>query len=434
MGEPVPLGADPPARQWSAWRVVLNFGIVSLVVDLASNGAESLTGPLLGQLGASALVVGVVTGLGEAFALTFRLISGPWSDRTGRYWTFTIAGYALTAVCVPLLAVTPFVGSVGLVLASTLILVERTGKAIRSPAKTVLLANAAGAVGRGRGFAVHKSLDQAGSLLGPLVVSAVIAVTTVIWPAFAVLAIPGAVAIGILVWMRARVPDLSVYESSRDRAPVSARPRPGATDDPADPGNPADPTDPPAPFRLPRAFYLFAATVGVSTVGLVSFGVISFHLVDAEILPLAAVPLVYAVAMGSAALGALASGYAYDKLGTGVLFSLPLMIAFVPGLSLSAQLGAVVVGAVLWGAATGIQESTVKALVADLVPSGHRGTAYGIFAAFEGAAALAGGTLAGALYDQVPVLVGTVFALQVAAVALLWATIRLQRRDAGLST
>lgn len=429
MGEPVPGGAAPRSRQWSAWRVVLNFGIVSLVVDLASNGAQSLTGPLLGQLGASALVVGVVTGLGEAFALTFRLITGPWSDHTGRYWTFTITGYALTAICVPLLAVTPFVGAAGLVLASALVLAERTGKAIRSPAKTVLLANAAGAVGRGRGFAVHKSLDQAGSLLGPLVVSAVIAATTVIWPAFAVLAIPGAVAIGILVWMRTRVPDLSVYESSRDRAPVAAPHQPGAPEDPANPG---DPSDPPAPFRLPRAFYLFAATVGVSTVGLVSFGVISFHLVDAGILPLAAVPLVFAVAMGSAALGALASGYAYDRLGTGVLFSLPLMIAFVPGLTLSAQLGFVVIGAVIWGAATGIQESTVKALVADLVPSGRRGTAYGIFAAFEGAAALAGGTLAGGLYGQVPVLIGLVVALQVAASALLWTTIRLQRRDAGL--
>ena len=429
MGEPVPGGAAPRSRQWSAWRVVLNFGIVSLVVDLASNGAQSLTGPLLGQLGASALVVGVVTGLGEAFALTFRLITGPWSDHTGRYWTFTITGYALTAICVPLLAVTPFVGAAGLVLASALVLAERTGKAIRSPAKTVLLANAAGAVGRGRGFAVHKSLDQAGSLLGPLVVSAVIAATTVIWPAFAVLAIPGAVAIGILVWMRTRVPDLSVYESSRDRAPVAAPHQPGAPEDPANPG---DPSDPPAPFRLPRAFYLFAATVGVSTVGLVSFGVISFHLVDTGILPLAAVPLVFAVAMGSAALGALASGYAYDRLGTGVLFSLPLMIAFVPGLTLSAQLGFVVIGAVIWGAATGIQESTVKALVADLVPSGRRGTAYGIFAAFEGAAALAGGTLAGGLYGQVPVLIGLVVALQVAASALLWTTIRLQRRDAGL--
>jgi len=238
MGESDPLGTAPPARQWSAWRVVLNFGIVSLVVDLASDGAQSLTGPLLGQLGASALVVGVVTGLGEAFALSFRLISGPWSDRTGRYWTFTIAGYALTAVCVPLLAVTPFVGGTGLVLASALILAERTGKAIRSPAKTVLLANAAGAVGRGRGFAVHKSLDQAGSLLGPLVVSAVIAATTVIWPAFAVLAVPGAVAIGILVWMRTRVPDLSVYEGSRDRAPVAAPPQAGAPEDSVDPGDP----------------------------------------------------------------------------------------------------------------------------------------------------------------------------------------------------
>ncbi|TFC17635.1 MFS transporter [Cryobacterium algoritolerans] len=432
MGESDPLGSAPPARQWSAWRVVLNFGIVSLVVDLASDGAQSLTGPLLGQLGASALVVGVVTGLGEAFALSFRLISGPWSDRTGRYWTFTIAGYALTAVCVPLLAVTPFVGGTGLVLASALILAERTGKAIRSPAKTVLLANAAGAVGRGRGFAVHKSLDQAGSLLGPLVVSAVIAATTVIWPAFAVLAVPGAVAIGILVWMRTRVPDLSVYEGSRDRAPVAAPPQAGAPEDSVDPGDPSDPADRPAAFKLPRTFYLFAATVGVSTVGLVSFGVISFHLVDAGILPLAAVPLVFAVAMGSAAIGALASGYAYDKLGTGVLFTLPVMIALVPGLTLSAQLGAVIVGAVLWGMATGIQESTVKALVADLVPNGMRGTAYGIFAAFEGAAALAGGALAGALYGQVPVLVATVVALQVAAFALLWATIRRQHRDAGL--
>jgi len=219
--------------------------------------------------------------------------------------------------------------------------------------------------------------------------------------------------------MRARVPDLSVYEGSRDR-PRSLAP----------PVSTSNPGDPPAALGLPRTFYLFASTVGVSTVGLVSFGVISFHLVDAGILPLAAVPLVYATAMGAAALGALASGYAYDRLGSGVLFSLPLMIAFVPGLSLSAQLGAVIVGAVLWGTATGVQESTVKALVADLVPTGLRGTAYGIFAAFEGAAALAGGALAGALYDRVSMLITIVVILQALAVALLWATIRRQRRDA----
>ena len=420
-----PAAPGPPAAPpWSPWRVVLSFGLVSLAVDMVSDGARSISGPLLGELGASALVVGLVTGSSEAIALAFRLVSGPWADRTSRYWTFTIFGYALTAICVPLLAIAPFVGGVGLVLASALILAERTGKAVRSPAKTVLLANAAGAVGRGRGFAVHKSLDQLGALLGPLFVSAVIAATTVIWPALALLAIPGAFALALLVWMRKRVPDMSVYESTRDRAP-----QPDAqAADPSDPASTPAPTD--APPRLPRAFYLFAAAACASTVGLVSFGVISFHLTDAGMVSLAVVPLFFAGAMGAAALSALASGYVYDKQGAAVLLVLPLMIAFIPGLALSNQLGAVVVGMLLWGMAVGIQDSTVKALVADLVPSGRRGTADGTFAAIEGVAALAGGALAGALYGDVAALVAIVAALQAVAFMLLVVTIRMQRRPA----
>src|SRR3954453_15275819 len=83
---------------------------------------RSVAGPFLGSLGASALVVGVITGAGEALALVLRLFSGPLADRSGRYWSLTILGYAMTAVCVPLLAVAPFVGSLGLALAATLIL------------------------------------------------------------------------------------------------------------------------------------------------------------------------------------------------------------------------------------------------------------------------------------------------------------------------
>lgn len=419
MSTPDPAAHAPKAPAWSAWRVVLSFGLVSLAIDMVADGARSISGPLLGELGASALVVGLVTGSSEAIALAFRLVSGPWADRTNRYWTFTIVGYALTAICVPLLAIAPFAGAAGLVLASTLILAERTGKAVRSPAKTVLLANAAGAVGRGRGFAVHKSLDQLGALLGPLFVSAVIAATTVMWPAFALLAIPGALGIGLLLWVRKRVPDMSVYESSRDRAPQTDASEPLAASATTD-----------APPRLPQTFYLFAAAAGASTVGLVSFGVISFHLTDAGMVPLAVVPLFLAVAMGAAALSALVSGYVYDKQGAAVLLVLPVLIALIPGLALSDQIGAVLVGVLLWGLAVGIQDSTVKALVADLVPSGRRGTAYGTFAAVEGVAALAGGALAGALYDNVALLVIIVAALQAVAFVLLVVTIRMQRRQA----
>src|SRR4051812_27625971 len=122
-------------------------------------GARSLYGPLLATLGASATAVGLVTGAGEATALLLRLVSGPFADRTRRYWPLTLLGYALTAVCVPLMALTPALGVAGLAVAAALILAERLGKAIRSPAKSALLADAAERVGLGRGLGVHKALD-----------------------------------------------------------------------------------------------------------------------------------------------------------------------------------------------------------------------------------------------------------------------------------
>ena len=93
---------------WSPWRTVVGFGVVSLAADMVYEGARSVTGPLLASLGASALLVGLVSGAGEATALLMRVIFGSWADRSGRYWTLTFAGYGLTAICVPALAVTPF--------------------------------------------------------------------------------------------------------------------------------------------------------------------------------------------------------------------------------------------------------------------------------------------------------------------------------------
>src|SRR6478752_10587896 len=210
-----PVTGTRPALRWSAWRVVWWFGFVSLAADMVYEGARSKYGPLLASLGAGAVVVGFVTGAGEAMALVLRLVFGPLADRTGRYWGLTMAGYGLTAVCVPLLAVTPFVGGFGLVLAAVLILLERSGKAVRSPSKSALLAHVASAVGRGRGFGLHKALDQIGALAGPLLVAGVIAAAAgAIWPAMAVLAIPGAAAMILLAVIRSRVPDPSVYDSA----------------------------------------------------------------------------------------------------------------------------------------------------------------------------------------------------------------------------
>jgi MFS family permease len=416
MSASAPDPVTPRRAAWSPWRTVVAFGAVSLAGDMVYEGMRSIAGPFLGSLGASALLVGLITGAGEAMALILRVFSGPLADRTGRYWSLTILGYAMTAVCVPLLAVAPFVGSVGLALAATLILLERAGKAIRSPSKSALLAGVAVSVGRGRGFAVHKALDQVGAFAGPLVVAGVIALAGVQWPALAVLAVPGAVCMLLLLTLKRRSDDArtgSHAPEGIDRA-----------GDPA--GHASTIVDPSA---LPVHFYAFAASCALGTLGLMTFGVIAYHLVDAGLVTTAVVPLLYAAAMAIEAVAALVTGFAYDRWGASILYTLPALIVAVPALALSDTWPLVLTGALTWGAVTGVQDSTVKALVADLVPQRRLATAYGVFAAFQGIAALAGGTLAGGLYaDHRTVLIALVAVAQVLSAGLL--VVALRRRGA----
>lgn len=424
--------SDAPATRPAGlrpWSMVLGLGFVSLMIDMVSDGAISVGGAFLEQLGASAALVGAVTGAATAIALVLRLVTGPSADRTGAYWGFTITGYGLSAISVPLLALTPLLGAASLAGASVLLLAERTGKGVRGPAKTVLLADAAGAVGRGRGFGVHKLLDQTGAFAGPLLVAAIAAATGALWPAFLALAVPAAVAMVLLFWLRARVPDTSAYRPA-DPAPE----RRGAPSEAS-----AEPVKTPlaarlsglaaVPSRVRTTFLLFATFAALTTFGLLSFGVMSYHLVAADLAPIAAVPLVYAAGMAAAAAGAIATGWTYDRVGPVVLLSVPLLTAFVPGFTLGGTIIVVVVGVVVWGLATGVQDSTVKALVADLVPAEQRGSAYGWFAVFQGLGALAGASVAGSLYGRVPELIVLVAVLQIAASVLLIVVLRRHRSE-----
>ncbi|WP_409429065.1 MFS transporter [Mycobacterium sp. SMC-11] len=385
-------GASRPTL--SAWRFVAVFGTVSLLADFVYEGARSITGPLLASFGATGLVVGTVTGIGEAAALGLRLVSGPLADRTRRFWAWTIAGYALTVLTVPLLGVA---GT--LWVACALVIAERVGKAVRSPAKDTLLSHATSAIGRGRGFAVHEALDQVGAVIGPLTVAGVLALTGGDYaPALGVLALPGAATLALLVWLRLRVPEPRDYE----------REEPGAV-----PAHPAD-----AVGRLPAAFWRYCGFVALTMTGFTTFGLVSFHLVTQGLLPAAAVPVLYAAAMGADAVAALVSGWCYDRFGGKVVFALPILSAAVAMFAFAGSVAAAVTGALLWGAAVGIQESTLRAVVADLVPPGRRASAFGVFAAGLGAAAAIGGVLTGWLYDvSVGALIASVLGIQLLALA-----------------
>lgn len=397
----------------SAWRVVWWFGFVSLAADMVYEGARSVHGPILAALGASAVVVGAVTGAGEAMSLVLRLVFGPLADRTGRYWSLTIIGYGLTAVCVPLLAVAPRLGGAGLAFAATMILLERLGKAVRSPSKSALLAQVAGAVGRGRGFGVHKALDQVGAFSGPLLVAALVAAGS-LWWGMAALAVPGAIAMLLLFTLRRRVPDPSVYDDAP--AAVSTSPSRGWWADAVGAGLSGD-------------FFRYAVAASLTTGALVTFGIIGYHLTVEGILPVAAIPLLYAAAMAVGAVAALLVGWAYDRTGTRILLVVPVLVALVPALALGSSLVYVLVGVLAWGFAQGVQDSTIKAVVADLVEAPRRATAYGVFAGIQGALAVIGGVGAGWLYERSLVaLVVAVSLTQLVALVLLVSTFRRSAR------
>src|SRR5262245_34441591 len=121
------------------------MGIVALFGDMTYEGARGLVGPYLAMLGASATAVGFVAGLGELLGYALRIATGWLSDRTRAYWFLVIAGYAVNFVAVPGLALA---GSWEV--AAALVVLERVGKALRSPAKSTLLSFAATHVGYGK--------------------------------------------------------------------------------------------------------------------------------------------------------------------------------------------------------------------------------------------------------------------------------------------
>lgn len=385
------LNSPAVPQRLSAWRFVTTFGVISMLADIVYEGARSITGPLLASLGASALVVGVVTGIGEAAALALRLVSGPLTDRTRKFWAWTISGYAPTVVTVPFLGVSSV-----LWIAATLVIAERVGKAVRSPAKDTLLSHATAVTGRGKGFAVHEAMDQIGAITGPLLVAGMLALTHVNYlPTFAILALPSGATLLLLFWLRRRVPHPERYEHDDYIRGAADRPH---------------------KLSLPLSFWLYSGFTAITMIGFATFGVLSFHMVQRGVLPVPAVPIVYAAAMAADAVAALLSGWAYDRVGPKSLAALPIVGATVPMLAFTDSLPGIVLGALLWGAAVGIQESTLRAVVADLVPPPRRATAYGVYAAVLGTATAIGGALTGYLYGvSIPMLIAVVGVIQLVA-------------------
>jgi MFS family permease len=355
------------SKRNKALRFILLLGLVSLLGDVVYEGVRGVAGPFLASLGASAAVVGAASGLGEFLGYGLRPLSGYLSDRWGGYWGLTLLGY-LALLSLPLLCL---VGSWQL--AVLLLLLERMGKAVRTPPRDAMLSHATSRVGRGWGFGIHEALDQVGAVAGPLLVALLISVEGY-RGAFSFLFLPALLLLFFLLLSWRLYPRPSLLESGRGIA------------------------------RVKRGFRLYLLFVVLSTSGFLTFPLLAYRLTssfsDAEI------PLLYALAMGTDALLALWAGRTYDRRGLSSLLLVPLLsLPIAPLAFLAGGKGGGLLAVVLWGASMGVQETVMRAAVGEMVPGGKRGTAYGLFSSLYGFSGFAGNTLMGLLYSSPELLV-----------------------------
>ncbi len=176
-------------------------------------------------------------------------------------------------------------------------------------------------------------------------------------------------------------------------------------------------------------FWLYTISCGMVLVGVATFGVMSFYTVFAGIAQLALVPVLSAVAMGVDAVFAAVAGAMFGRMGPRVLFVLPVVCAAIPFCACAENIVPVIASVVLWGASLGIQESTMRAAVAGMVPANVRASAYGMFAVATGIGSLLGGTIAGFLYGIAP-LTRAIFTVCVEAAALVCLARAIRRQKA----
>ena len=356
----------PNQKRKHALQFIVAMGIVSLFADMTYEGAHSIIGPFLKDLGATATQVGIIAGLGEMIAAGLRVLSGRIADRTRAYWGLTTLGYFLNLVVVPGLA---FAGSWKA--AALFVVAERTGKGLRGPAKDVLLSDATSVVGHGWGFGLHTAMDQTGAVLGPLLIAGIVSREEHFGPAFLWLALPALFAFAALI--------------------VARTMRPGLTS--------APPQTTPTSQHLPSVFWLYVAAAGLLAGGFVDFPLLAYHFQKTAIARPAAIPLYYAGAMAVNGLAALIFGRLFDRFGMrilalGIVVSLlALPLGFLGGSALA------IVAVGCWAVGLGAQQATLRAGIAQLIPIDKRGNAYGVFNAVYGVLWFLGSVTMGVLYD-----------------------------------
>ena len=368
-------------------KIILMFGVISLFGDMAYESARGNHGQYMSLLGIDLVLVSLIAGIGEFIAYAVRIVSGIWADKTKRYWPFVFLGYGLIT-SVPLTGLVRE-GENAWIYLLVFIMMERIGKALRSPAKDTIISTVAEGedkVGTGFAFGWQEALDRAGAALGPLIFTIVFMITgreglAEYATGYMLLGIPFILLLITVCIVYGKVKNAQIMET-RLKAMEASKER----------------------EKLPTVFWSYCAFTFFSLIGFVTFTPIGFYLAATGVLSGAQIPLLYSVAMAANAILAVFIGIAYDRIKkkTGNKHSGLLMLVFVPFASaafpflfLSGSVALIIAGFLVYGIILATHSTIMRASIADVVSLRKRGTGYGIFNTVFGLALMIGSIIFG---------------------------------------
>ncbi len=368
-------------------RNVTNLGIASMFTDVST---EMILGVLpyfvVVQLGATKAMLGLMEGAADFLNYLFRVFSGVISDRVGRRKPLVLLGYGLSTFAKPLFAVATSWTDAFMVR-----LADRVGKGIRTSPRDALISESVKEARSGRAFGLHRSLDQIGAIIGPLlafVLLPLLGTRGLFWFSF----VPAAIALIVLAFFvqDRRGPGVSTGVLKNART------------------------------VLTRRFNLFLIVMGIFALGAYNY---SFVLVKASALGVESgtIPLVYATLNVATVAAGLPSGVLADRYGRDKV----LVVGFglFSAASLAGQLanqGALLAFpiAFIYGAYLGISETLQRAVVPSLASNELKGTAYGVYYLVIGSCSLVANLVFGELWDQFSASAAFTYSLVLSAVAI----------------
>jgi MFS family permease len=347
-------------------------GLVSFFMDVSSEMIYPLVPLFLANvLGVNKSMIGLIEGIAESTASLLKVFSGWLSDRIGQRKNLMIAGYAVSTLSRPIIAVA---GAWQQVLASRF--VDRLGKGIRTAPRDAIIAESAETTHLARAFSFHRSMDTMGAVVGPAIALILLQLYNnnykmVFWLSM----IPGAIAVLIII----------MFIKEKKRAAVSSAERPR--------------------FTLKHFDWRVKFFIVIATLFALGNSSDAFLILRAEQvgIPTVIIPAVYLLFNLIYSLSAIPAGIAADKYGKKrlILLGFVLFAGLYYGFAVARSSAAIWVLFSLYGVFMGLTEGIQKAFLATIIPPDFKATAFGVYATAVGLASLPASLIGGLLWDRV---------------------------------